>query len=255
MTINLENYLIFLLVMLRMTGMLVFNPIFSRRNVPVMLNAGLAFVLAVLLTRSMDFPALPDPTLFTFFYLALKELAVGMISGFIIQMFLSVLIIGGEVIDMQLGVGMAKVFDPASNASISVTSQIFNVMFVTGFFLSNNHLTLIHMTAQTFGIIPLGSLRFNPDALYAVTELFSTILIFAVKLCMPVVVMEVIVTFAVGMIMRVIPQINIFVVNIQFKLLIGMFVMVLLVPSFSAFFENLITISFENIRQIWIGFT
>lgn len=255
MYINLDNYLIFLMVMLRMTGMIFFNPIFSRNNIPVMLKAGLSFVLAITLTGSISFPALPDVTLYTFFYMALKELAVGMFAGFIFQMFLSVLIIGGETIDMQLGISMSKVFDPASNTSVSVSAQLLNVMFIVGFFQSNSHLTLIYMTSKTFDIIPLGQLVFKQENFYAIPELFSLIFLLAIKLCMPIIVMEVIVTFAVGMVMRVIPQINIFVINIQLKLVVGFIVMATMVPAFSAFCENLLSLCLENIQQIWGNFT
>lgn len=238
-----------------MTGMLMFNPIFSRSNIPAMANTGLAFVLAITITGSTAFPPLPDVTLYSFLYLVIKELSVGFFAGMVIQMFLSILIIGGEIIDMELGIGMAKVFDPASNSSISISSQFLNVMFVMGFFQTNAHLTLIHMTAKTFDIIPLGDLVLNRQSFLAIPELFSTVFLLAIKLCLPVMVIEVIVTFAVGMIMRVVPQINIFVVNIQFKLIVGMMVMVMLVPAFSAFCENLLVLCFENIQQIWLKLT
>ncbi len=47
MYVNLDRYLIFMLVLLRMTGMYVLNPIFARQNVPVMVNAGLSFLTAI----------------------------------------------------------------------------------------------------------------------------------------------------------------------------------------------------------------
>ena len=254
MYIDLTNYLVFLLVMTRMAGLFLFNPIFSRTNVPVMVNTGLAFVIAVLLTGSIPFSPMQDVTLYTFFYLVLRELSVGMFAGVIIRMFMSVIAIGGEAIDMQMGIGMAKAFDPATNASISVSAQIINVMFILGFFQTNAHLTLISMTAKTFDIIPLGNISFNAGNFLAVAELISLVILLAVKLCMPILVIEIIVTFAVGMIMRVVPQINVFVISIQLKLLIGLLAMVILVPAFAAFCENLITLSFEHIEQIWLNF-
>lgn len=254
MYINLAKYLVFLLVMARMTGMLIFNPIFSRNNVPRMVNTGLAFVLAILLTGSMEFPQLPDVTLYTFFYMLLKELAVGMFSGLIMQMFMSALIVGGEIIDMQMSISMAKIFDPASNMSISLSAQFLNIMFVVGFFQSNAHLTLIQMTAKTFDIIPLGDISFNTANFLAVPELLSLVFLLSIKLCMPIMAIEIIVTFAVGMVMRVIPQINIFVISIQLHLMVGLLVMVTLVPAYSAFCENLLALCFENIQQIWMNF-
>lgn len=254
MYVNLDRYLVFLFVMLRMTGLFVLNPVFARQNIPAMVNAGLAFVISICIVGARLFPSMPEIGLYEFFYFAVKELAVGMMAGFILRMFLAVFVVGGEVIDMQLGIGMAKAFDPQTNASISITSQFLNIMFTVGFFVSNAHLTLIRLTAGTFDIIPLGELRFSGEALYAAPELITLVFLLAIRLCMPVIVIEGIVTFAVGMIMRVIPQINIFVVQIQFKLLLGMLVMVMLVPSFSAFCENVMMLCLENIQEVWLKF-
>ncbi len=254
MYVNLDRYLIFMLVLLRMTGMYVLNPIFARQNVPVMVNAGLSFLTAICVVTARTFPPLPDAGIFEFFYFAVKELAVGMTAGLIIRMFLSVFVVGGEIIDMQLGIGMAKAFDPMTNASVSISSQFLNIMFTLGFFTSGAHLTLILMTSRTFDFIPLGELRFNLEALYAVPELITLVFLLAVRLCMPIIVMEGVTTFAVGMIMRVIPQINIFVIQIQFKLILGILVMVVMVPVFSAFCENTLLLCLENIQEVWLKF-
>ncbi len=251
MYINLEQYMIFLLVMLRMVGMLLFHPILGRRNIPPMLGTGLAFVLALLLTGTLSFEPLPDLNLFNFFYLVVKELAVGLMTGTILRIFLSALIIGGEIIDMQNGLGMAKSFDPASNTSVSVTANLLNAFFILTFFATNNHLTFLYLVAQTFRIIPLGTAFVSPDALYFIPQLFSSAFLLAIKLCLPIVAVELVVTVAVGIIMRIIPQINIFVVNIQFKLFIGIFALIVLVVPMMGFFENLLVICMEQVQEAW----
>lgn len=252
MSINVNNILLFLLVLFRFTGMLVMNPIFGRRNIPVAVNAGLAFVLAVVVHGSVPDPGFAIPTLLGFLPLVLKELLVGFAAGFVLQLFMSLFIVGGEMIDMQLGLSMSKAFDPGSNASISLSAQFFNILFVLAFFLTNAHLTLIKMTAQSFQVMPIGSYLINTDGFSIIPQLFSNVLVLAVKLSLPLVVVEIIVTFAVGIIMRIIPQINVFVVNIQFKLFIGMLVLVLLVPSFTGFCENIIYICTDNIQTVWL---
>ncbi|MGI6403350.1 MAG: flagellar biosynthetic protein FliR [Oscillospiraceae bacterium] len=251
MVINLEQYMVFLLVMLRMVGMLLFHPILGRRNIPPMLGTGLAFVLAILLTGTITFDPLPELNLLQFLYLVVKELAVGLMAGTILRMFLSALIVGGEIIDMQNGLGMAKSFDPASNTSVSVTANLLNAFFILIFFATNNHLTFIHLSAQTFRIIPLGEAWISADALSYIPQLFSSAFLLAIKLCLPIVAVELVVTVAVGIIMRIIPQINIFVVNIQFKLFIGIFALIVLVVPIMGFFENLLIICMERVQEAW----
>lgn len=249
MTINLENAMTFMLILMRMTGMMVFSPILGRRNVPTMLSVGFAFVLAVLLTQTVapvtGYTMYAIPMLF----MVAKELLIGLVAGMITQLFLSVLVVGGEIIDLQLGISMAKAFDPGTNASISVTASIMNAMFILIFFSTNNHLTFIKIMAQTFDIFPLGALTIDTQALFYLPQLFGTILIFAMKLCLPIAVMEIIITITVGIIMRIVPQINIFVINIQFKLLAGIFALTFLVAPLIGYFENLILICFEKIGE------
>ena len=236
--------------MLRMTGLLTLSPIFGRQNIPTLSRMGLAFFLSVLLMGTVR--VVPDLqlSLLQLLYHALFELAIGMMVGVVFRMFLSVLFVGGDVIDTQMGISMSKSFDPSSNMSISTTANLLNAMFYLLFFLTNSHHTFFRMAAQTFNILPLGGTQLNPNAFYYIAELMSTIFILAIKLSMPIVIIELIVTMAVGIIMRVVPQINIFAVNIQFKLAVGLVTLLLLVPAFSGFIENLITICFEQVGEI-----
>jgi flagellar biosynthetic protein FliR len=249
MIIDVDQAMTFMLVMLRMTGMLLFNPILGRRNIPVMANAGLAFVLAALLMGVVTPAPVDDITIPALLLLVVKELFVGFVAGVLFQMILSILIVGGEVIDLQLGISMSKAFDPSTNASISVTAGLLNAMFLLIFFTTDNHLTFIRLITITFDILPVGDFAVNPEIYLFLPELFSTILVFAIKLCLPVVVIELVVTMAVGIIMRIIPQINVFVVNIQFKLIIGIFSLIILVGPLVAYFGNLIQISFEQLEE------
>lgn len=256
MNLNFNEAAVFLLIMMRMTGMLVTNPILGRRGIPSMANAGLAFMLAMLLLGHVPAPAAlyETATIGLLLGWVAKELFIGILAGFVLNLFLSVLAVGGEIVDMQLGLSMAKAFDPGTNASLSLTSQYYNIMFVLVFFLSNGHLTFIQMTARSFSVLPLGSAVINPDAFYLIPQLFGNILLLGVNIGLPIVVVETVTTFAVGIIMRIIPQINVFVVNIQFKLLVGMLLLFLLTPTFTAFMENLFAICIDNIQTVWLGF-
>ena len=251
MYIDLNNAVVFILVMLRMTGMLAMNPIFGRANIPVMLRFGFAFIMAIVLTTAMPFPYLADPNLVTLMFMAIMELMVGYAAGVILSMFLTIMITGGEVMDMQMGLAMANVFDPNTNMSMALTATVFNAMFILTFFITNSHLTFIMMTAQTFSVIPIGTIGISAQSLFYIPHLFSTILIFAAKMCLPMVVVQIITTLSVGVIMRIVPQINIFVLNIQLKLIIGIFVLVVIVGPLVGFMENLWAMSFERIWEMW----
>lgn len=252
MDINPNSYLAFLLVMLRLTGMLVFNPIFGRKNVPVLVNTGLAFFIALAVMPSLKIPDFANVTLIGMVVSAAFELSVGAIVGLILNMISSIFVIGGDIIDMNIGISMSKAFDPANNMQTSLTTGMMNALFILIFFVTNNHFTLINMVIQTFNIIPAGTASINPDVFYYLNQFLSSIFVYAIKLALPITILEIVMTMGTGIIMRVVPQINVFVVNIQVKLLVGIAALFVLIPSFTGFIENIIVIGFERIGEAFI---
>ncbi|HBT65001.1 MAG TPA: hypothetical protein DEB10_10125 [Ruminococcaceae bacterium] len=86
------NYLLFLLVFTRMTGMILFNPILGRRQIPNQLKIGLAFFLTVIVTNVIPYRQLQFAGVIDFIFAATKELLVGFAVGFVFQMYLSVIL-------------------------------------------------------------------------------------------------------------------------------------------------------------------
>jgi flagellar biosynthetic protein FliR len=245
------TYLVFLLVMVRFFGVLILHPMFSRPNVPRMALAGLAFFLALLVSGIIPRDGIVEVSMPLYLIWVVKELLVGMTGGFIIRMFMSALLIAGSSIDMQIGISMSQAFDPGSNSSISMSAQFLNLMYYMTFFITGGHLYIIRLTVQSFTVLPVGTYLVNTDAFYVIPELFTNILLLGLFLATPMIVLQIIITFAVGIIMRVVPQINVFVLNIQIKLTIGILVLAFLVPPMMGFIENLIQICSENVQSYW----
>ena len=156
----------------------------------------------------------------------------------------------GEMMDMQIGVSMSQIYDPQSNVSMPVSASLLNAMFFLIFFASNGHLTLLRIFSKLCEVVPYGDGLIRADAWQSLVEMFSLILIYSVKLSMPVVAVELVGEIGVGLMMRAVPEIDVFAVEIQLKVLIGFLAILILVPSFSAFLEKLITLMFDNIVHI-----
>jgi flagellar biosynthetic protein FliR len=105
------------------------------------------------------------------------------------------------------------------------------------------------MMTYTFELLPVGQIGLNLEGFTYLPDLFATVLVFAMKLALPVVAVEIIIAMSVGIIMRIIPQINVFVLSIQFKLFAGLFMLVILVGPVIAYFGNMILISFEHLQE------
>lgn len=165
-------------------------------------------------------------------------------------LFLSVFQLGGEVIDMQMGLSMASMYDPATKANISVTGNLLTAMYVLVFFISNAHLALFTVVIKSFQVIPLGVGQVSDKVAVYFIELMYYIFIYAVQVAIPIIVTEIVSEFAVGILMRLVPNINVFVINIQIKVFIGLIVIFTLIPALANFMTQMNLLMMEKITQV-----
>jgi flagellar biosynthetic protein FliR len=230
--------------------MIFMNPIFGRRNIPSMVKVGLSLGIALSAYSGMQEISIVDYTGIDLLISTMKEFLIGFALGFIIQLFLSIFQLGGELIDMQMGIGMAMIYDPSSNSQISITGNIMTIMYTLLFFITNSHIALIHITVRSFQVIPIGLERFNGKVAIYLIELFGYILVYAVQLALPVIVTEILVEVAVGILMRFVPNINVFVVNLQIKLLVGFTVIITIIPVLVKYMGKLNMVMLERLQEV-----
>jgi flagellar biosynthetic protein FliR len=244
-----SSYIVFLYVLTRMSGVFIFNPFFGRKNVPAIVKMGLALLCAILVTPTLE-QAAPESASGLIFMLALlKELFVGYMMGFVINLFLSWVLMAGEIGDIQIGLGMSKIYDQHSNIAMPVTGTIYNIMLTLIFFASNGHLTLIKIAAASCRAFPPGMIVINPQVASYLVELFGEMLSLAVKLAIPVIAIELLAEAGMGVLMRTVPQINVFVAGIQIKLIIGLVTMILAMTSVGAIFGNAVDYMFDKLED------
>ncbi|MGN0700407.1 MAG: flagellar biosynthetic protein FliR [Oscillospiraceae bacterium] len=243
------NFVVYLMVLVRVSGIFTFNPIFSRNGVPNVVKVGCSMLMALVMTTAGDFSyTLPDGLL-PFAFDVAKELFVGVVLGFFVNLILQVFGIAGEVTDMQLGLSMAKSYDPTFG-SAGLTTQYYSYWFMLYFFAVNGHLSYIKLFAVSYESIPLGYASFNINIAYIIVTYFQTVLTLGLKLAMPVVAASLITEFCVGVLMKAVPTIHVFVLNIQLKLLVGFVVLAASCGVASEFIERLMDILFSNLNGL-----
>lgn len=244
----LNNFQAYLLVFSRVIGIFLFNPIFSRKNIPSMVKIGTSIAIALVVGSTIvpvthiEFDSVPLLAL-----AVIKEGFVGVVLGFITQMFLSTILVSGEIMDMQSGLGMAKIYDAANGVQMSLYGSVMTYMFILYFFVTNSHLTYIKVFATSFDIIPIGFTRINPDFAMVIVKYFGVVLTLALKLAIPLIVAQLLLEFCVGILMKTVPQIQVMQVNIQVKLLFGLFILFVIASPLSGMIEKYIGILIDNL--------
>lgn len=245
------NITLLLLIFMRMTGCVVFSPIFGRTNIPIVIRVGLTLMLSIFSYQLVPVRDVQLAGFLVFFITMLRELLLGYLVGFIIQMFLAVILISGENMDMQIGISMSKIYDPQSNISMPITGSMINAMFFLLFFATGAHLTLIQIFVRLCVMVPYGELAIDRQIFSHLIELMRLILIYAIKMSLPVMASQLITEFAVGLLMKAVPKLNIFVINIQIKVILGFGMLFLMAGPLASFLQRLIDLMFDQIDGVY----
>jgi flagellar biosynthetic protein FliR len=230
-----------------MSGAILINPIFGRRNVPNIVKAGLTLIISQIFMLTLVSDSAKVTTILDFFIKAISEFTIGFVISLIMNIFLSSVNVACDLIDMQIGIGMAKAYDPANGTSSPVTGTVYSSFVILLFFVTNGHITLYKLIYDSFTAIPCGSSVGITGAAYAVAGLMGNSLNLALKFALPITAVEFFSEMGLGVLSRAVPNINVFSVGIQLKVLIGFLVLGILAPTFGTFCDTLFSNMFDGI--------
>lgn len=213
---------LFELVLMRVTGFVVANPIFGRNSYPNIVKAGFIMVLSVFVWSMADTAVTPPATLIELVVRLLVEFGVGIILSFLMRLFFTVVQLGGEVLDAQMGLNMAQVYDASSQINMTVTASLLNVLMLLTFFAENGHYTLLRLFLSSGDVVPYGTAALGQAVASGAAEVFFSCMVLSLKLAFPILAAELLGELGMGILMKAIPQINAFVINIELKVIIGL---------------------------------
>lgn len=238
---DIGQMMLFSLIFMRMSGFILLNPILGRKNIPAQVKGGMVIVFT-LLVYSFSSAQVPEPVnSVEYAVLLIKEFAMGYVIGFVMELFFLIITFAGSIIDYQMGLSMATIFDPQSNAQIALSGSIYHTYFMLLFFAVDGHLALFKLLITSAEAVPYGQVVFGTQVAWSMVEIFIQCIIMAVKFAIPIVAIQFLAEIAVGILMKIIPQINVFVVNIQAKLLIGLLMLVFLFSPMSDYLGDIIS--------------
>ena len=240
--IALDYWEIFLLILVRVASFIYTAPFFSMTGVPQRTKICIALFMSILI-----FMIIPDRTLqysgiLDYATLVLKESVVGLLLGFACNLCVQTINFAGHIIDLNVGLSMASMFDPATKTqqTISGTFYYYSVMLLM--MVSGLYQFLIAAIVDTYSMIPIGAMKVNASLYDSVVEMLADYFIVGFRISLPVFVAVMLVNAILGILTKVAAQLNMFAVGIQIKLLVGLVIMFLTVgmlPSVSGFIMNM----------------
>lgn len=244
---------VFLLMFCRITSFFIVAPLISSRNVPTQFKIGLATIVAILvyLSYGTNQTAAFDGS---YVLLIVREILIGLMLGYIGNLILTAIQISGAILDIQIGFGMATVFDPTTGAVTPLTGQ-FKYMIAMLIFLSmNGHHRLLDAIVYSYNWVPLDNELFveiyNGNLTEFMLKAFASAMIIAFQMAAPIVVAIFLTDVGLGFLAKTAPQFNIFVIGIPIKIIVGLILLLLLMPSLTYIFDHLFSLMAETMQGL-----
>ena len=226
---------LFLYITARMSGFVLMNPILGRKNLPGIFRSGFALVLSVFVFSVTNQTVSVPRGVAELMVRLLLELALGFVLGMVMEFFFYIPQLAGQVIDTQMGMTMNQIYDAGAQANLSVTGVLMNTLMMLLFFAAGGHHTLLRVLLTSGEVVPFGAVTLGRNLAGGMLELFIQCTVLALKLSMPILAAELMGQLGMGVLMKVIPQINIFAINIDLKVLIGLILLLVLIAPISEF--------------------
>lgn len=249
-----QGFPIFLLIFCRITAFFVVAPVFSSRGVPntFKLGLGVFISLIVFLTYGVQQTIVPNAE---YVLVVIREILVGLLMGYVVYLFFTVVQTAGAFMDLQIGYAMANVVDPHTGASAPLLGNFKYMLILVVFLMLNGHHYMLTGLMDSYQWMPLSNELFSRLMSGNITEFltrtFSNTFLLAVQMASPLIVAMFLADVGLGFLTKTAPQFNVFVIGIPLKMIVGLFLLILLVPGLALLFEQLFSIMFESLEQLF----
>nr|HPO15787.1 flagellar biosynthetic protein FliR [Candidatus Hydrogenedentota bacterium] len=206
-----EIFKLFLLVMIRVGGLVVSAPVLGSGNFPIMGKIGLTAATALLITPTLPALAagLPAEPM-AFGVLAIGELMIGLMMGFVMTLVFAAVQVAGQIMDLQTGFGMMNVFNPAMETQYPIFGFFLFILGVLFLLVTGGHRMMLWALYSTYEHIPVGGFTVHPELWVEAGRWGQWLFIDGLMLAAPVTAAMLLAYVVLGLLGRVVPQIQLF---------------------------------------------
>ena len=224
---------IYLLLHLRFIGLMFSSPVFTSTMTPTPFR----YIFAVMLTvcsvgiiKTESIPMLYFDSVPFLAVIFIRELVVGIALGFISALPLFALRIAGEQIGSTMGFSMAQVMDPTTQSETSILGQLHFLMAMWCYFRWNGHLIMVQALIESLKLVPPGQISLFPAGDLSLGSWLQSLFILGIRIVVPFYCSLVLSDIGLGFLARTVPQMNIFVVGLPVKVMLGFMVLAAVLP-------------------------
>lgn len=202
----------------------------------------------MILSPVISTEALPEiDSMFVLIMLMGKEIIIGVCLGYIVNLMFSVVQMAGQLIDFSMGFSMMSLFDPVAGENISVMGRLMYWICLVVFMLVDGHLILIQCLIDSFTSVPIGTIVFNKEILGYIIQVVFEFFTIGIKIAVPIMLIILITEIVLGLVSRVMPQLNAMMLGMPIKIFVGLTTFVISIPLVM----KIIASNFDAIKDIF----
>ena len=251
---EIDIFQLFLLVMVRVSGLLISAPILGSANFPMLPKAGLAGLMAVIITPTIARlgMVIPEEPL-AFALVAASEFLIGIAMGFVMSLVFTAIQVGGQIMDMQSGFGMMNVFNPAMETQFPIFGFFLFILATLYFLVLSLHHVMIRALVASFESIPIGGFVYRPGLLWEVSTWGRGLFIDGLMIAAPVAAAMLLAYASMGLLGRVVPQIHLFVVGFPITIATALIVVAGSIGVYMRILDGMFFRMFQNVETLLRG--
>lgn len=250
LALQIPSLVTIVLVSIRIGTMLAFTPVFTMFPIPATARVLLVAMLSIAIGAALPAAASTAPiSVGGFIQSAALEFSFGLLLACGIFCAFSAIAFAGRALDIQIGFGIGQVFDPISRTQVPIITSIFLYTGVLLFFLLDGHHALLRGLAYTLTVVPVGKFAIQDVDLRAVLAAWGNVYGLGFMLIAPVAAVLLVVELGLGVLARGLPQMNVFVIALPIKIMVGLVALTL----WARFMPSGLSRVFGLTSDVWNG--
>lgn len=242
----------FLLIFTRVTCFVFIAPFFSMQSTPRTVRIGISFFTAMLLYQSLTpAQAVEYGSVLEYAIIIMKEAVTGLLIGFGASICTTIVNFSGSIADMEIGLSMVTLWDPSTKENVSITGALYQYALTMMMIASGMYRYLFGALADTFTLIPVNGAIFHGASLVdAMIAFLGDYVIIGFRIVLPIFCVMLLLNAILGVLAKVSPQMNMFSVGIQIKILVGLAVMFFTVGMLPGIADFI----FDEMKNVMVSF-
>ncbi|MDE7299651.1 MAG: flagellar biosynthetic protein FliR [Lachnospiraceae bacterium] len=250
MTFTVEQFEFFLMIMVRISAFIYTAPFFSIGSVPQRVKVGLSAVLSYLMFTLLPYEPLSYSGSLGFLIMIALNAIAGFVMGFFANINTHILSFTGQIVDMQIGFSMATEYDPATRTTVSLSSNIFNYAVMLILLVTRLHYYIIEAILDSFHVIPIAEATLQPEIYKLMLQFIIDFCVIGFRIALPVFAATLIANTVLAILAKVAPQMNMFVIGMQMKVLIGLAVLAVVTLRLDAISDAIFDEMYKMLRSV-----